>query len=109
MTKRKFKKYQIVDSSEIQENSFVKFKNISLDELLEYSQGANNELSEEEASQLAKRVIDNMIIDWDWEDDDGNPLPIPAENPGTVGSLPFQESSWLIEASGIGKLLDQKN
>jgi hypothetical protein len=66
-------------------------------------------MSDKEAAQIGKRIIDKMIVDWNWEDDEGKPLPIPAENPGTVGELPFQESSWLISASGVEKLLDQKN
>lgn len=109
MTKRKFKKYQTIDSSEIQEDSFVKFKNITLDEILEHTQGVDGNPNTEEAAQISKRIIDSMIVDWDWEDDEGNPLPIPAENLGTVGKLPFQESSWLISQSGVEKLLDQKN
>ena len=110
MAKRKHKKYWTTDSSEIQgEGSFVKFKSISLNEILGRTQGAKGKPSDEEAAQLALRLIDDMIIDWDWVDEDDNPLPVPAEKPGTVGDLPFQESSWLLRESGIEKLLDQKN
>ena len=110
MAKRKHKKFWTVDSSEVQgEGSFVKFKNISLNEILGHTQGADSKPSEAEAAQLGLRVIDDMIADWDWVDEDDNPLPVPAENPGTVGELPFQESSWLLRESGVEKLLDQKN
>ncbi|MHC4195892.1 MAG: hypothetical protein ACYSYU_10795 [Planctomycetota bacterium] len=110
MAKRKHKKYRVVDSSEIQgEGSFVKIKNISLNEILGHSQGAKGKPDDEEAAQMGLQILDDMIVDWDWVDDEDNPLPVPAENPGTIASLPFQESSWLLNKSGIEKLLDQKN
>ena len=110
MAKRKHKKYRVVDSSEIQgEGSFVKFKNVSLTDILKYSQGADNKLDDQDAAQMGLQVLDDMIIEWDWVDDDDQPLPVPAENPGTIASLPFQESSWLLKESGIDKMLDQKN
>ena len=52
MTKRKFKEYQTVDSSEIQEDSFVKFRNISLDEILEHTPGVDGNPSAEEAADI---------------------------------------------------------
>ena len=110
MAKRKHKKHLVVDSSEVQgEGSFVKIKSISLNEILGHTQGEKGKPSDEEAAQLGLKILDDMIIDWDWVDDDDEPLPVPAENPGTIASLPFQESSWLLKASGIDKLLDQKN
>jgi hypothetical protein len=110
MAKRKHKKFRVVDSSEIQgEGSFVKIKNISLNEILEHSQSADGKPSDEEAAQLGLQILDDMIVEWDWVDDDDEPLPVPAENPGTIASLPFQESSWLLNETGIEKLLDQKN
>jgi len=110
MAKRKHKKFRVVDSSEIQgEGSFVKIKNISLNEILEHSQSANGKPDDEEAAQLGLQILDDMIVEWDWVDDDDEPLPVPAENPGTIASLPFQESSWLLKETGIEKLLDQKN
>jgi hypothetical protein len=110
MAKRKHKLYRKIDSSEIQgEGSFVKFKNVSLAEILKHSQGVNGDLGNEEAAQLGLQVLDEMIVDWDWVDDEDELLPIPADNPGTIAGLPFQESSWLLRESGIDKLLDQKN
>ena len=76
---------------------------------MKYSQSESGKIGNEEAAQLGLNVLDDMIVDWDWVDDDDNPLPIPADNPGTIGSLPFQESSWLLKVSGIGEMLDQKN
>jgi hypothetical protein len=110
MAKRKHKLFRTVDSSEIQgDGSFVKFKNISLNDILKHSQGTNGKLSDDEAANMGLMVLDEMIVEWDWVDDDDQLLPIPADNPGTVAGLPFQESSWLLEASGIAKLLDTKN
>ena len=110
MAKRKHKKFRVVDSSEIQgEGSFVKIKNISLNEILEHSQGTDGKPSDEEAAHLGLQVLDDMIVEWDWVGDDDEPLPVPAENPGTIAGLPFQESSWLLKETGVEKLLDQKN
>ena len=110
MAKRKHKTFRVIDSSEIQgDGSFVKFKNITLNEILKYSQSDKGKVDNEEAAQLGLKVLDDMIVDWDWVDDEDQPLPIPSENPGTIGGLPFQESSWLLRVSGIADMLDQKN
>ena len=110
MAKRKHKKFRVVDSSEIQgEGSFIKIKNISLNEILDRTQNMNGKPSAEEAAHLGLQVLDDMIVDWDWVNDDDEPLPVPAENPGTIADLPFQESSWLLKETGVEKLLDQKN
>lgn len=113
MAKRKHKQYRVLDSSSIQgEGSFVKIKNLSISEIMQSlgnrDQG-NGKLSEQESAELGLRVLDQMVVDWDWVDDDDNPLPIPAENPGTVAALPFPEASWLLQETGIDKMFDTKN
>lgn len=111
MAKRKHLRYRTLDSSEVHgEGSFVKIRNLSMAELAEYTQGQDKaKLSEKEAATMGMQVLDRMIVDWNWVDDDDNPLPIPAENPGTVASLPFQESTWLMNASGLSEMYGQKN
>jgi len=106
MAKRKHKQFRTLDSAEIQgPGSFVKIKSLSLQEIM--SHAGNGSKADPAAMGLA--VLDEMIVGWDWVDDDDNPLPIPAQNPGTVASLPFQEANWLLTATGLQELFDQKN
>ncbi len=110
MAKRLHKQYRTVSSDQIQgEGSFVKFKNLSIQEVLEFTGGNNGKTDPKEAGKLGLELLNIMIVDWNWVDDNDEPLPIPAQNPGTIAGLPFQESTWLLNASGIKDLVDQKN
>ncbi len=109
MAKRLHKQYRMLDSSEIQgEGSFVKFKNLSIKEVIQFTQSGGKP-TDKDAADMGMALLNQMIIDWNWVDDEDNPLPIPAETPGTLTSLPFQEATWLLDKSGIKDLVDQKN
>jgi len=43
-------------------------------------------------SLLAKHVIG-----WNWVDDEGNPLPIPKDNPEVIDELTDEESKFLVD------------
>ena len=112
MAKRKHKRYRKLDSADVQgEGSFVKIKNLNIAEIMEHvsPNGASETPDGAEAAAIGLQVLDSMVVDWDWVDDDDEPLPVPVDNPGTVASLPFQESTWLLQETGIDKALDQKN
>lgn len=112
MAHRIHRLYKTIDTEEVQgEGSFVKIKNMTIAEILDFADvnktGGN--LSEDEAKNMGMLILNRMIVDWNWVDDDDNPLPIPAKKPGTLESLPFQEATYLITKTGIKDLLDTKN
>ena len=109
MAKRLHRQYRVIDSAPVQgDGSFVKVKNMTLSELMDYGK-ANGKKSDLDPSQMGLAILDQMIVDWNWVDDDDRPLPIPAENPGTIAALPFQEANWLLESTGLQEMFDQKN
>lgn len=112
MAKRKHKQYRVIDTERVQgEGSFVKIKNLNISEIVSLTNPSQNggKPTQEEAAELGLKVLDYMIVDWNWVDDDDNPLPIPAENPGTIKSLPFQETTFLLEETGVSDLFNTKN
>ncbi len=111
MAKRKHRQYQIFNTEEVQgDGSFVKIKNLSISELIALTNTQDGKtLSKEESAQIALDVLNVMIVDWNWVDDDDNPLPIPAQTPGVIKDLPFQETNFLLEKTGVTGLFDTKN
>ena len=107
MAKRLHKKYRTIESTAVQgEGSFVKVKSMTINEMMGYG---NSKDKDADPAKLGLQILDDMIVDWNWVDDDDNPLPIPAENPGTVASLPFQESTWLLNETGLQETFNTKN
>jgi hypothetical protein len=43
----------------------------------------------------------SVVVDWNWVDDDGNPLPLPADDPGVVEKLVIPEFQWIATAAGL--------
>lgn len=108
MAKRKHKAYRTIASDDIQgEGSFIKVKNMSIGELMAYANKDGKATGD--PAKMGLQLLDQLIVGWNWVDDDDNPLPIPADNPGTVASLPFQEANWLLTETGLQDTFDQKN
>jgi len=40
-------------------------------------------------------ILKGNVIDWNWTDDDGNPLPNPRENPEIIETLVGEETNFL--------------
>jgi hypothetical protein len=51
-------------------------------------------------------ILSEMLVDWNWTDGEGDPLPKPKKNPDAIGELTFEELNWLIEAmaENLGKM-----
>ncbi len=50
-------------------------------------------------SARAIEMVDRLaayIVDWNWVDDDGNPLPKPAEDPSVIDRLTSTEVRYLL-------------
>ena len=106
MAHRKHKLYRKVDSAEVQgEGSWVLLKAPTLDEIA----GAElpSEGDQKQAMEFGATVLGKLVIDWDWVDDDDQPLPKPT--PEIVRALPYAEIMFLMEATELDKLADPKN
>jgi len=103
MPHRKFKLREKLDSEEVQgEGSWVIVRRPNWD-AVEEVMGSKDGLSDLE---LGKKIMESLVDDWNWVDDDDQPLPKPS--PETVRKLPIQEMLFLVNATGLGDL-NQKN
>jgi hypothetical protein len=48
-----------------------------------------------------KELLEACISDWNWTDDNGDPIPLPTIEPGIVERIPQVEANWLMQNSGI--------
>lgn len=49
-----------------------------------------------ESFEDGARIIRNHVFEWNWVDDDGNPLPTPKDDPAVVETLTTEEYRGLI-------------
>ena len=68
---------------------------ITLNQLYRASSQGDEESAEKNLHDLCSIVASN-IVDWDWTDMDGNPLPKPHHNPDAIKMLTSDELAWLI-------------
>ena len=111
MAQRKHKKYRRVDSSEVQgDGSFVLLKSPGFSELR--SLGKLARMREEDVAEIESlgSIVSDLIVEWNWVDDDNNPLPQAKDKPEIIDELSYQEQIFVIESlSNLGELSDQKN
>ncbi|KKW13419.1 MAG: hypothetical protein UY48_C0001G0040 [Candidatus Gottesmanbacteria bacterium GW2011_GWB1_49_7] len=114
MAERKHKKYRRVDSSEIQgEGSYVLFESPGFDALavvlkvaeLEGIESGNVDISklDEGTFDAVFDLLDRTVKEWNWVDDDGQPLPQPGENDVIRKQLTQEEQVFLISSMPLGE------
>ena len=104
MPERKHLRCRRIDSEEVQgDGSWVKIKSPSMDDIKNAG-----EIPEELTAQMeySQKLMSQLIIDWNWVDDEGNPLPKPS--PAVLADLPFEEVTFLLNAINIEDITDQK-
>jgi hypothetical protein len=105
MPKRKFKSRIKIDSEEVQgEDSYVVIRRPTWNDFEAAMNG--EEPGEVSNVQVGKSVIVNLVEDWNWVDDDDEPLPSPT--PKLVAGLPFEELNFLIDKIDLDGI-DRKN
>lgn len=96
---RLFKAKFRIPSTDIQgEGSWVEFQRSTW--------GMIGEIPQDD--RTGKRLLELCVVDWNWTDDDGQPLPLPSETPGMIDTLPQEEANWLMQNSGIIKQEEAK-
>lgn len=99
MAERKNKRTFRVESDAVQgEGSYVVFKRLTWEEVL----ALPDNLKAGEAAALA-------VVEWNWVDDEGKPLPLPSEHPETLGQLMNDEITWLVTERENGRAGAEKN
>lgn len=104
MAKRINKLSPKVDSKEVQgEGSWVKLKQPTLNDM--QNLGTIGE-SLEEKLEYSKELLSQFVVEWNWVDDEGEPLPQPTGE--IIAELPFQEVQFLLDALNLEGLKDTK-
>lgn len=88
-----------VDSAEVQgEGSWVEFQRPTWGMIGQVNDGKSH----------PNLLLELAVVDWNWTDDNGDPLPLPKDEAGLIERLPAQEAHWLLENSEIGKRNEAK-
>lgn len=60
-----------------------------------------DEMTAEEVLEAVDKAIawiqENIKVYWNWEDEDGEPLDQPADNPQVLDDLSIDEINWLLD------------
>ena len=120
MAKRKNKKYRRVDTADVQgEGSFVVIQSPGYDALGDLMAFAELKAGADEQVDVSKispetigaifGLLEKVVVEWDWVDDDGNPLPQPKDDPDVIKRETTQEEqNFLVEHLDFGGV-DAKN
>lgn len=68
--------------------------------------GANQAEALDAFSQIGA-VLSQIVLAWEFEDEEGNALPQPNDNPEVFEELSFEELNWLI--AQMGQQVGSKN
>lgn len=76
--------------------SWVEVKGLTLGESKRIAQ-ETAEAGDDTAVQVAltERLIRDHLLNWSWVDDDGDPLPLPADDPSVMDLLTVEEITFL--------------
>ena len=82
-----------IDSEAVQgEGSFVVLRRLTVGEIKHVRKSA------EDSFELTEEMVRDHIVEWNWADEEGNPLPQPAKDPTVFESVTDEELSWLAKA-----------
>jgi len=98
MPERKNKSQRKVESDQVQgEGSYVIIRTPTLEDVRNLWDAG----IEDGSSEFGFKMLEKIVIDWNWVDDEGKPLPNPIENPSMIEHLPIQELVFLLNAAGL--------
>lgn len=88
------------DSAAVQgEGSYVKLRALKWGDSKKLA-ARRDAMSQEEQVLLHEEMIREHVVEWNWVDYDGNPLPLPKENPQILDDMTNEEMTFLSECLG---------
>jgi len=48
------------------------------------------------SDELLEQMITEAVVEWNWTDDAGDPLPLPKNDPDVLDDMPENELSFLL-------------
>lgn len=79
------------------EDSFVLLRRVSWGEAKRRNWLSGKRGDMAVTTDMADDVVTYCVVDWNWVDDDGHPLPIPSVKPEVVDELTLEETSFILE------------
>jgi len=96
-----------IDTEALQgKGSYVVLSGLKVSEVKEMQTKA--EAEDYDAFSGGLEIVARHIKDWNWEDDDGNALPLPSEDADVMGKLTMQETEFLSKQL-LGQTEEAKN
>jgi hypothetical protein len=91
-----------VESEEVQgEGSFVKVRSILWGDAKRLKKDLAG-MDEDDKLRANDELIAKHVYEWDWVDEDGNPLPLPKDDPTVLDLLTAHEIKFLGKALSGG-------
>jgi hypothetical protein len=96
-----------VQTEEVQgEGSYVVIRKPKVREIRELRQQRDS--ADVDTFEVSIELISDHLVDWNWVDDDDNPLPLPSQDPSVIDELNDEETEFLASIL-IGTREDRKN
>ena len=115
MAQRRQRKFLKIPSEQVMgEDSFVVVKRPGFGDLEGIDLGALVEAKE--SGKITIGVLEalvpmlkRIVVDWDWVDDEGNPLAKPKDDPDVIDALHIDEQTFIVDNIDFGDVEDPKN
>lgn len=105
MPERINKKFRKVDSADVQgEGSWVIVRNIGF-EIIK-SQNITELQNSDQNMDLAYQAAKSILYEWNWVNDEGEPMPQPKDNRDIFDELTIEEQWFILKAANLDKLGD---
>jgi len=105
MPERVNKKFRKVDSAEVQgEGSWIIIRKVGFE--IVRGQNVDDLKDADQNIELAYEATKTVLYEWNWVDDEGNPLPQPKDDPEVFDELTVEEQLFILHAAEFDKLGD---
>lgn len=92
------KKTRRVDASAVQgEGAYVDVRSMRYGETADLQEEGDT-LTPHELNEVNIKLIQDKIAGWNWADENGEPLPLPATSEDVVRQLTIEEFGFLVKA-----------
>ena len=84
------------ESPDIQgDDSWIEVSRLTVGEARQINQAQGK--TDQDSFEAVLPLYQSHIVNWNWVDDDGEPLPLPKDDPGVIDQLTDQEFAFVAE------------
>lgn len=91
------------------EGSWVKIRKLSFGQVAKIQNMDEDEMSKEAETEMLMELVKTQVVEWNWVDDDGEPMSIPSELED-FNAMTAEEFNFLLNIilDGIGEVETKK-